>query len=84
VLSAVVIIDMIGQIKDSRTTIDVSMGRLGGEFQFMIGWAAGLVCMIGLVNMLVIFQGTKRNLKRWQMHGFSMNLYSVEMPILIG
>ena len=40
VLSAMFIISMIGQTetRDSRTTIDVSMGRLGGECQFMIGW----------------------------------------------
>jgi len=84
VLSAMVIIGTIGQIRDSRTMIDVSMGRLGGECQFIIGWGAGSVCMIGLVNVLVIFQGTKRNLKKWQMHRFSMNLYSAEMLILIG
>jgi hypothetical protein len=34
--------------------------RLGG---------ADLVCMTGLVNVLVIFQETKKSLKKWQMHG---------------
>jgi len=84
ILSVMVTIGMIGQISDSRTMIDVLMGRSGGECQFMIGWGAGLVCMTGLVNVLVIFQGSKRNLKRWQMRGFPMNSYSTEMLILIG
>jgi len=30
------------------------------------------------------FQENKRNLKRWQMHGFSMSLYFAGMLILIG
>ena len=50
----------------------------------MIGWGAGLVCMTGLVNVSVIFQGTKRCLKKWQMHGCPMNLYSARMLTLIG
>jgi len=45
---------------------------------------AGLVYMTSSVNVLVIFQGTKRRLKRWQMHGFSMNLYFAGMLTLIG
>jgi hypothetical protein len=36
--SVMVIIGMIGQIGDSKTMIDVSMSRLGGELQFTIGW----------------------------------------------
>jgi len=40
--------------------------------------------MTVLVNVLAIFQGIKRNLKKWQMHDFSMNLYSAEMLIFIG
>jgi len=55
VLNAMVIIGMIGQIDDFRTMIDASMSRSGGECQFMIGWGAGLACMTGLVNVLVIF-----------------------------
>ena len=83
-LSAMVIISMIGQIDDSKTMIDALMGRSGGGCQFMIGWGAGLVCMTSLSNMLVIFQGTKRSLKGWQMHGFPMNLYFAEMLTLVG
>jgi len=82
--SATYIIGMIGQISSSRTMIDVLMSRSGGVCQFMIGWGAGLVCKTGLVNVLVIFQVTRRNLKKWQMHGFLMNLYYAEMLILTG
>jgi len=68
-LNAMAIIGMIGQIDDSRTMIDALMSRSGGGCQFMIGWGAGLVCMTGLVNVLFIFQGTKKSSKKWQMHG---------------
>ena len=37
-LSVMVIVDMIGQIRDTKMMIDVSMDRLGEECQFMIGW----------------------------------------------
>jgi hypothetical protein len=84
VLNAMVMIGMIGQIDDFRTVIDVSLDRSEGERQSMIGWGAGLACMTGLVNVLVIFQETKRNLMKWQMHGFPLSLYSVEILILIG
>ena len=73
--SAMVIIGTLGQTRDSRTMIDVSMSRSGGERQFTIGWGAGLACMTGLVNVLVISQGIRKNLKRWQTHEFSMNSY---------
>jgi len=84
VLSAMATIGMISQINGSKTMISVSLDRSEGECKSMIGWGAGSVCMIDLVNVLVIFQETKRNLKKWQKHGFPMNLYSVEMLILIG
>jgi len=45
---------------------------------------AGSVYMIGLVNVLAIFQETKRSLKRWQMHDFPMSLYFAGMLTLIG
>ena len=59
-----VIIDMIDQIGDIRMMIDDLTGRLEEGCQFTIGWGAGLVCMIGLVNVLAIFQETKRCLRR--------------------
>ena len=83
VLNAMVIIGMIGQIGIFRTMIDVLMSRSEEGCQSMIGWGVGLACMIGLVNVLVIFHGTKRNLKKWQMHRFPMSLYFAEMLILI-
>jgi len=73
-------IDLIGSIK---TMIGDSMGRLGGGLQFMIGWGAGLVCMIGLVIVLGTFLGTKRSLKRWQMLEFPMSSYFAGMLIPI-
>jgi len=81
-LGAMVMIGMIDLIGSIRMMVDDLMGRLGGELQFMIGWGAGLVCMIDLVTMSDTFLGTKKNLRRWQMHKFSMNSYYVEMPIL--
>jgi len=78
-----VIIGMIDQIDDSRIMIDALMNRSGGGCQFTIGWGVGLVCMTGLVDVLDIFQGTKRSLKRWQMHGCPMNLFSVGMLTII-
>jgi len=83
-LSTTVIISMIGQIDDFRTMINALMSRLEEGYRFMIGWGAGLVCMTGSVNVFVIFQGTRRNSKKWQMHGFPMNSYFAEMLILIG
>jgi len=73
-LGMIVMIDLIGSIK---MMIDDLTGRLGGERQFMIGWGAGSVCMIDLVTVSDIFLETKRSLKKWPMHGFSMSLYFV-------
>jgi len=66
-----VIIDMIGQIDDSRMMIDALMSRSGEGCQFMM-------------DVLGIFQGTKRSLKKWQMPGCPINLFSVGMLTLIG
>jgi len=80
-LSAMVIIGMIGQIDYFRTMIDEPIrGRMSVHDRL----GAGLACMISLVNVLVIFQGIKKSLKKWQMYGFQMNLYFVGMLILIG
>jgi len=81
-LNAMVMIGMIDLIGGIRMMIDDLMGRLGGELQFMIGWGAGSVCMIDLVTVSGTFLGTKRNLRRWQMHEFPMSSYFAEMPIL--
>jgi len=82
-LNAIVIIGMIGQIDDFRMMIDAVMSRSGEECQFMIGWGAGSACMTGLVDVLGIFQGIERSLKKWQMLGCSMNLLFAGMLILI-
>jgi len=82
-LSAMVMIGMTDLIGNIRIMIDVLMGRLGEELQFMIGWGAGSVCMTGLVIVWHIFPGTKRSLKKWPMLEFLMSSYSVEMPIPI-
>jgi len=82
-LSAMVMISMIDLIGSIRTMIDDLMGRLGGELQFMIGWGAGLVCMIGLVIMSDIFLEIKRSLKKWRMHEFPISSYFAGMLILI-
>jgi len=76
-LNAMAIIGMIGQIHDSKMMIDVLMGRSGEGCQFMIGWGADSACMTGLVDVLSIFQEIKRSLKKWQMLGCPMNLFSV-------
>jgi len=81
-LSAMVTIGMIDLIGSIRTMIDDLMSRLGEEPQFMIGWGAGSVCMTNLVTVLDTFLGTRRNLRRWQMHEFPMSSYFAEMPIL--
>jgi len=83
-LNAMAIIGMIGRINDSRTMIDALMSQSWGGCQFIIDLGAGLVCMIVLVNVLVIFQGTKKSLKKWQIHECPMNLFSVAMLTLIG
>jgi len=81
-LSAMVIVGTIGQIRGSRIMIDVSMSRSGVGRQFMIGWGAGLTYTTGMVGVSVIFQRIRRNLKKWQMHGFPMNLYSTGILII--
>jgi len=83
ILSAIVMIGMTDLIDSIRMMIDILMGRLGGEVQFMIGWGAGSVCMIDSVTVLDTFPGTKRSLKRWQMLGFPMSSYFAGMPIPI-
>ena len=83
VLSAMVMIGTIDLIDSIRMMIDDLMSRLGGELQFMIGWEVGSVCMIDLVTASGTFLGTKKNLRRWQMHEFPMSSYFAEMSILI-
>jgi len=81
-LSAMVMIGMIDSIGSIRTMIGGLMSRLGEEPQFIIGWGADSVCTTDLVTMLDTFPGTKRNLRRWQMHKFLMSSYFAEMPML--
>jgi len=84
VLSATVMTGMTGPIGTIVIMIGDLMGRLVGEHPFMIGWGAGSVCMTGLEIVLNIFLGTRKNLKKWLMHGFPMSSYFVGMPTLIG
>jgi len=83
-LNAMVMIGMTGLISSIRMMIGGLMGRFGGERQFMIGWGAGSVYMIGLVIVLNIFLGTRKSLKRWPMHEFPTSSYFVGTLILIG
>jgi len=83
-LNAMVMIGMIDLIGVITMMIDDLMGRLGGERQFMIGWEADSVCMIGLVIVFSIFPGIGKSLKRWLMHEFPMSSYFAGMLILIG
>jgi len=78
-----VTIDMIGKIRDSKPIIDILMSRSEEGHQFMIGWAAGLVCMKDLVDALVTLQGIKKSSRKWQRHESPMNSYSVEIPTSI-
>jgi len=80
--SATVMTGMTGPIGTIVIMIDDLMGRLGGEHPFMIGWGAGSVCTTGLGIVLHIFPGTRKNSKRWPMHGFPKSSSSAEMPIL--
>jgi len=82
-LNAMVMIGMIDLIGSIRMIIGDLMGRLGGERQFMIGWVANSVYMIGMVTVLGTFLGTKKNLRRWLMHEFPMSSYSAEISIPI-
>jgi len=83
-LSATVMISMIGPIGAITTTIGDLMGRSEEERLFTIGWGAGSVCTTGLAIVFNIFPGTRKNSKRWLMHGFPMSSSSAEMPILTG
>jgi len=82
--NVMVMIGTTDQIGSIRTIAAGLMGRLGGERRFLIGWGAGSACTIGLGTVLNIFPGTKKNLRRWLMHGFPMSSYFAGMPILIG
>jgi len=82
--NVMVMIGMTDQIGSIRTIAAGLMGRLGGEHRFMIDWGAGSVCTTGLVIVLNIFPGTRKNLKRWLMHGFLMSSYFAGTLILIG
>ena len=84
VLSATVMTGMTGPIGTIVIMIGDLMGRLGGEHPFMIGWGAGSVCTTGLAIVFSIFPGTRKNLKRWLMHGFPMSSYSAGTPIITG
>ena len=84
VLSATVMIGMTDPIGAIARIIGDLMGRLGGDRPFMIGWEASSVCTTDSVIVLDIFPVTRRNLKRWLMHGFPMSSSSAGMPILIG
>jgi len=83
-LSAMVMIGMTDLIGAIMMTIGDIMGRLGGERRFMIDWGADSVYTIGLVVVLDIFPGIKKNLRRWLMHEFSMSSYFAGTLILIG
>jgi hypothetical protein len=83
-LSATVMIGMIDPIGAITTTIGDLMGRSEEERLFTIGWGAGSVCTTGLAIVFNIFPGTRKNSKRWLMHGFPMSSSSAEMPILTG
>ena len=62
--NVLVTVNMIGRIWDSSPMIDISMSRSGEGRQYMIGWGVGLMCMKDLVDMSIISQGIKKNLKR--------------------
>ena len=79
-----VIIGMIDQIGNIKVITRVLVGRLEEGHQFMIDWGADSVCTTSLVNLLAIFQETKRSLRRWRMREFPMSSYFAEMLILIG
>jgi len=82
--NVMVMIGMTGQIGSIRTITPGLMGRLGGERPFMMDWGAGSVCTTGLVIVLNIFPGTRKNIKRWLMHEFPMSSYFAGTLILIG
>ena len=82
-LSAMVTIGMTELIGAIRKMIGNLIGRLEGESRFMIGWGAGSVYTTGFAIVLHIFLGTKKSLKKWQMHDFPMSSYFAETLILI-
>ena len=82
--SVMVMIGMTDLIDATMTTIGGLMGRLGGEHPFTIGWEAGSMCTAGSTIVFDNFPGTRKNLKRWLMHGFPMSSCSAGTPILIG
>jgi len=81
-LSVTVMIGMIDPIGAITTTIGDLMGRSEEERLFTIGWGAGSACTTGLAIVFNIFPGTRKNSKRWLMHGFPMSSSSAAMPIL--
>jgi len=83
-LNAMVMIGMTDLIGAIMMTIGDLMGQLGGERRLMIGWGADSVYTIGLVIVLDIFPGIRKNLRRWLMHEFPMSSYFAGMLILIG
>jgi len=62
--SAMVMIGMTGPTGAITMMIGDLMGRLGEEHQFMIGWGADSVCMIGLEIELNIFSGIRKSLRK--------------------
>jgi len=84
VLNAMVMIGMTDPIGAITMMIGGLMGRLGGERLFMTGWGADLVCTTGSAIVLNIFPGTRKNLKRWLMHGSPMSSSSAGTLILTG
>jgi len=84
VVSATVMTGMIGPTGTIVVMIGDLMGRLGVEHPYMIGWGADSACTIGLAIVFNIFLGTRKNSKRWPMHGFPMSSSSAEMPIPTG
>jgi hypothetical protein len=65
-LSVMIIMGSIGQKGGFNLAIRVylSINRSEAKHQCMIGWGADLVYMRGLVNVLDIFQGIKKSLRK--------------------
>ena len=83
VLSATVMTGTTGLIGAIVIMVGNLLGRLEGGHPFKIGWGAGSAWTTGLEIMLSISLGTRKNLKRWLIHGFPMSSYFAGMPILI-
>ena len=58
-------------------------GPIRGRASIHDRLGAGSVCTTGLAIVFSIFPGTRKNLKRWLMHGFPMSSFSAGTPILI-